>query len=539
MDEIDKLVRKGDDVLYNLSRINTDLKNSRVSLIGISNDLNFTEFLDPRVRSSLSEIEIVFPPYDTQQIYDILKERAILGFKQGVLDENVLNLCAKYAAGEHGDARRALDLLRVSGEISERSKSPKILSAHVKEALSKIESDRFVEVIQTLPTQSKLVLLSIIFLSYNGTIKTTTGDVYNVYKNLCNILGTDILTQRRIGDLVSELDMLGIINAILINRGGHGRKKEISISVPTNSTKNVLFEDYRLKPLENYNLIRDENSQVRKLAVVTLGSALPYISDKKQTLDDLIFLSKDNNKEISSYANYYLGLASIIKASEAEDNKFFKYELEKAIDFFEKSSKRTNSFNLVDFYLPLYKSFHIIIYNKEESLSQLNKYLIEAKAVLEGSQPKEKLIKSIELLTIGLRKVQNISEKGLNGDINSFQTYYDQIIKILNEIEELEPLATTIIRRGLSIINENIGTELKDQLICRDLVGLEKSLNNLHNLLSISCAKMPEEERSEAYNLLGKMEEEKFIEDKLNILNILISKLKINGKIVEDSSCEE
>ena len=61
LDEIDKLVEKsGDDTLYNLSRMNSELASSRVSIMGISNDLKFTDFLDPRVKSSLGEEEIVF-----------------------------------------------------------------------------------------------------------------------------------------------------------------------------------------------------------------------------------------------------------------------------------------------------------------------------------------------------------------------------------------------------------------------------------------------------------------------------------------------
>ena len=83
-------VEKGDDVLYNLSRVNSDLLRSRVSLIGISNDLKFTEFLDPRVKSSLGEDEIIFPPYNAEQIKDILGQRAKLAFKPGVLEDDVI-----------------------------------------------------------------------------------------------------------------------------------------------------------------------------------------------------------------------------------------------------------------------------------------------------------------------------------------------------------------------------------------------------------------------------------------------------------------
>lgn len=252
LDEVDKLVCKGDDVLYNLTRINSDLKKSKVSLIGVTNDLKFTEFLDPRVKSSLGEEEIIFPPYDANQIRDILNQRAQMAFKPEVLEETVIPLCAAYAAQEHGDARRALDLLRVSGEIAERIKSNKVLEAHVKQAQEKIEIDRIVEVVRTLPSQSKLVLLSVVLLGYNGDSNLTTGEAYNIYKQMCRLIGIEILTQRRVTDLISELDMMGILNATVVSKGRYGRTKEISLSVPSESTKRVLFEDYRLKPLEDF-----------------------------------------------------------------------------------------------------------------------------------------------------------------------------------------------------------------------------------------------------------------------------------------------
>ena len=222
LDEIDKLVSKGDDVLYNLTRINSDLKKAKVSLIGVTNDLKFTEFLDPRVRSSLGEEEIIFPPYDANQIRDILNQRAEMAFKSGILEETVIPLCAAYAAQEHGDARRALDLLRVSGEIAERIKSSRVLEAHVKQAQEKIEVDRVVEVVRTLPSQSKLVLLSVVLLGFNGDSNMTTGEAYNIYKQMCRTIGIEILTQRRVTDLISELDMMGILNATVVSKGRYG-----------------------------------------------------------------------------------------------------------------------------------------------------------------------------------------------------------------------------------------------------------------------------------------------------------------------------
>ncbi|QIB76318.1 AAA family ATPase [Halogeometricum borinquense] len=252
LDEIDKLVEKsGDDTLYNLSRMNSELSNSRISIMGISNDLKFTDFLDPRVKSSLGEEEIVFPPYDANQLRDILQHRADVAFKSGALTEDVIPLCAAFAAQEHGDARRALDLLRTAGELAERGQADTVEEAHVRQAQDKIELDRVVEVVRTLPTQSKIVLFAIILLEKNGVRNINTGEVFNIYKRLCEEIDADILTQRRVTDLISELDMLGIVNAVVVSKGRYGRTKEISLSVPIDETEAVLLSDSRLGDIEN------------------------------------------------------------------------------------------------------------------------------------------------------------------------------------------------------------------------------------------------------------------------------------------------
>nr|WP_251328984.1 ORC1-type DNA replication protein [Haloplanus sp. HW8-1] len=252
LDEIDKLVEKsGDDTLYNLSRMNSELDNSRISIMGISNDLKFTDFLDPRVKSSLGEEEIVFPPYDANQLRDILQHRADVAFEPGALTEDVIPLCAAFAAQEHGDARRALDLLRTAGELAERGQANTVEESHVRQAQDKIELDRVIEVVRTLPTQSKIVLFAIILLEKNGVHNINTGEVYNIYKRLCEEIDADVLTQRRVTDLISELDMLGIVNAVVVSKGRYGRTKEISLSVPVEETEAVLLSDSRLGDIEN------------------------------------------------------------------------------------------------------------------------------------------------------------------------------------------------------------------------------------------------------------------------------------------------
>ncbi|MFP4169493.1 MAG: ORC1-type DNA replication protein [Methanomassiliicoccales archaeon] len=253
LDEIDKLVYKsGDDILYHLSKINDDLEKAKVSIIGISNDLKFTEFLDPRVKSRLGEEKMVFPPYNAEQLKDILEQRATLAFNEGTLDQGVIPLCAALAAQEHGDARRALDLLRVAAEIAERAGDDMVAEAHVSKAKNKIELDCVTETLRTLPAQSKLVLYAILVNEEKGKDRLTTGEVYQTYKELARTSGVSVITQRRVTDLISELDMLGIIHARVKSFGRGGRTKEIESSVPLNDTKRILEEDEMLKDLKNF-----------------------------------------------------------------------------------------------------------------------------------------------------------------------------------------------------------------------------------------------------------------------------------------------
>ncbi len=253
LDEIDKLVYKsGDDVLYHLTKINDDLEQAKVSVIGISNDLKFAEFLDPRVKSRLSDEKMVFPPYNAEELRDILEERAALAFDPGVLEEGVIGLIAALAAQEHGDARRALDLLRVAGELADRRGEEDITERHVQMAKNKIELDTVIEAVKSLPTHSKLILLGIILQEEAGNVKLTTGEVYDTYCQLSKRVSVSPLTQRRVTDLISELDMLGLINAKVKSFGRGGRTKEIQSSVSGLDVRRVLERDEILSEVRNY-----------------------------------------------------------------------------------------------------------------------------------------------------------------------------------------------------------------------------------------------------------------------------------------------
>ena len=252
LDEVDRLLNKNsDDILYHLLVINESLKNSKVSLVGISNNVKFMELLDLRVRSRLSEEKIIFPPYKKEQLEDILRERAKLAFEPDTVEPGVVPYCAVIAAREMGDARRALDLLRVAADIAERNGDSVITEAHVKSAKNKIEIDTVNETIKTLPTHSKIVLMSIIYNTEDGNKTMTTGDVYSTYKEIAEILESGSVTQRRVADLISELDMLGIVHAPVRSFGRAGRTRAIELSAPK-AIRDVLESDELMTPLKKY-----------------------------------------------------------------------------------------------------------------------------------------------------------------------------------------------------------------------------------------------------------------------------------------------
>lgn len=253
LDEIDSLIKKaGDEILYNLSRINPELKNSEMTLVGITNDLTIMDTVDARAKSSLNEEEIVFHPYDAMQLQDILKDRAVLAFQDTVLDEEVIPKCSAYMAREHGDARRALELLRFAGELAERDGADRVLPVHIDNADKRTEKNRILDIIKSQPKQFQLVNYSIIKTSLKEKVNvvtnkktaivepTTTGAVYDYYNKLAKDLRMPTLSLRRISDIIVELEVSGMINFKIVSKGRYGRTRYISIPLPKTLYTEVL-----------------------------------------------------------------------------------------------------------------------------------------------------------------------------------------------------------------------------------------------------------------------------------------------------------
>ena len=242
IDEIDYLAelisKTGKDILYNLTRANERLKTGSLTLIGISNDLTFKERLDPRVLSSLSEEEIVFTNYTQNQIKEILEDRIKTAFIQGTVEQAAVNLCAAMAGQEHGDARRAIDLLRVAGELAEREQSEAVKEDHIRRASQKMEEDKETTALNSYPLHEKLLIIAV--MRANGS---STGEIFQAYKGLCKTLRQKEITQRRVTQILGDIELSGLITGKIIHQGMHGRTKKYNLTIHPDVVKKALKDD--------------------------------------------------------------------------------------------------------------------------------------------------------------------------------------------------------------------------------------------------------------------------------------------------------
>ncbi|WP_248910238.1 Cdc6/Cdc18 family protein [Halocatena marina] len=222
LDEIDNI--EDDSILYQLprARANGNLEQTKLGLIGISNDFSFRDGLSPKVKSSLCEQEIHFPAYDATGLQAILEQRVTVAFHDGVVDEGVISLCAAYGAQDAGDARQSIDILMKGGDIARDQQASSVTVDHIEEGRDALERGRITEGIQGLTEHGHLVLYALLTLTLEGMTPIRSRDIRPRYTLFCERAGRDPLVPRRMRDHLSELAMLGITSMTERNEGRRG-----------------------------------------------------------------------------------------------------------------------------------------------------------------------------------------------------------------------------------------------------------------------------------------------------------------------------
>jgi len=132
LDEVDQI--QDEKILYDMARY------TRTGLIMIANQSNVFYNVDERIRSSLSSRKnIRFQAYTTEQLMDILKDRRKWGLKPDTVKTKQLK---KIASKSNGDARIAINSLRIAAEQAEEEAREKILNEDIYSAVPEaVEND--------------------------------------------------------------------------------------------------------------------------------------------------------------------------------------------------------------------------------------------------------------------------------------------------------------------------------------------------------------------------------------------------------------
>lgn len=209
LDEVDKL--EDDELLWSLSRAKESGKlDTHIGIICISNKIEYRERLNERTDSSLQDNELVFDPYDADQLRAILEKRRD-AFKEDVLSDEVIPLIEALSAQEHGDARKAVDTFYEAGKLAEKEDASQVTEDHVREAINRAEVNRFRKLISGQTPHVKYILQALAMLtdSEPGN-EFRTAEIYDVYEKIAQKEGLDPLTYDRVSRLLKEQSFLGI-----------------------------------------------------------------------------------------------------------------------------------------------------------------------------------------------------------------------------------------------------------------------------------------------------------------------------------------
>ncbi len=256
------------DFVYKLVEMIAELKNKGclAMIITISNNILTDYNLDDRIKSRIGNSEIFFKPYSNEEMLKILRQRAEDAFSEEI-DESVLERCTEISFLEHGDARRAVDLLRVSAEIAAKE-NKKLAVRHVNVASQKIQKDRVEEVISSLSNHSQWICQVLAAKSFfHEKDWHTTMSIYESYKKYSDLVP---VSYRRFSELLTDLKNSGILVSNTSSKGQNGYNSEFKFAVDLQTIIDMLDEQWW-----------KENVQIPKTTLDDLNATRIKKSDPK------------------------------------------------------------------------------------------------------------------------------------------------------------------------------------------------------------------------------------------------------------------
>ena len=263
LDEIDA-IGSDDYILYELPR--AEPSGVRLSLIGVTNDLQFRDNLEADVRSSLGEDEIEFAPYDATQLNNILSRRSAGALRDtkiqdsdapfesletDVLTDDVIPLTSAIAAQESGDAREAIKLMFRACRFADDNSESVVTAQHVRDAHEYLEHAAVERGIRSLPLQRALALLAVVHSeAVDNKSPAETKKLHKTYEQFCAQIDTDALSERRFRDKLNDMVDSSILSKDTRGRGqGMGMTNFYALDVRVGTVLNNLDSDPRLPEL--------------------------------------------------------------------------------------------------------------------------------------------------------------------------------------------------------------------------------------------------------------------------------------------------
>jgi len=258
LDEIDMLEGPYQDAEYNsliyqLSRARklADF-DGPISLTTITNYADFMKDLNSRAQSSYNPDDIFFDDYDATQLRNILQNRRD-AFKPKSLGDDVIPLVAAFGSQTHGDARKAIDLLRWAGELAERRGAETVTEADVREAQEKYTENRKLRHISGISTQKKLSIYAVAATTHYAREHPEwipAGPTFKTYQFIADTMDIEQYSRETFVNHVTEQSTYGVLDYERRGKGrGRGVHMYFSLSEDPETIMETIREDSRFEDL--------------------------------------------------------------------------------------------------------------------------------------------------------------------------------------------------------------------------------------------------------------------------------------------------
>ena len=282
LDEFDTLFYdkrgKPSDFVYKLLVIVEKLRSMKkhMCIVTISNKI-LSEFnLDDRVVSRIGSSEIYFDSYSHNDVLKIIRGRAKKSFSK-IIDDDVLKYCAKISSEEHGDARRAIDLLRTSGEIA-GLENKKISKQHVDEAITQLQKNQITTIISGGSHHFRSACAALVRLTFlTDEDSHSTSELYKQYQKIIP-KDSHPISYRRFSEMLVELVNSGIAISQTISKGRRGYGSQFKLTADPELIGNSCFAEWWQDIVKAKNLHESSKKSQNLWSLEKKSSSLSLLS---------------------------------------------------------------------------------------------------------------------------------------------------------------------------------------------------------------------------------------------------------------------